>query len=472
MSGVISIKKAALINASAKYTNVIFQFVATAVLARLLSPECYGLIAVITVFSVFFTTFSDIGLSSGVVQNKALSKLDVDNIFSFSFYLSLFLGVLFALASYPIAWFYEDDVYVPIGLLMSVSLFFNALSMIPNACLMREKRFKMIGLRTVCASLVSYGIAIFLAFQGYEYYSLVIQSIIFSLITFFWNVYVTQLSFIFKFDFTSVKKIIGYSSFNFGYDFLNYFVRNVDSLLTGKLMGKAMLGYYHKAYSLMLYPVMYLTFAIVPVLHPILSDHQDDREYIWSKYLQVVKCLSLVGMFVSFFCFIAADEIVNILYGPNWDAAIPCVKCLSFSIWFQMLSSSCDSIYKSIGKSKLLFNTALVFVAVQLVIIVLGALSCDLKILSMSVATAFILKFFISTFSLSKYGFNKNILELYFFVLPEFVVYLFSFLVMTFCLHFSFDNMFLSFVYKFIMSLIMFAVGYFVFNQYSYLKKK
>ena len=82
MNATLSLKKAAIINAAAKYSNVVFQLIATAILARILSPEDYGIVAVVMVFSTFFKLFADMGFSAGVIQNKDLTDDDINNIFS------------------------------------------------------------------------------------------------------------------------------------------------------------------------------------------------------------------------------------------------------------------------------------------------------------------------------------------------------------------------------------------------------
>ena len=120
-------------------------------------------------------------------------------------------------------------------------------------------------------------------------------------------------------------------------------------------MGDEKLAYYSKGYTLMLYPIQNLTFVISPVLHPILSDHQNDKNYIYNKYIKVTKLLSLLGVFISAFCFSASREIVLIMYGNQWENAVLCFKILSLSVFSQIVSSTAGSIFQSLGKTKLMF---------------------------------------------------------------------------------------------------------------------
>ena len=85
----MNLKKAAAINAAGKYSTVIIQLIVTAILSRLLSPEDYGVVAVVTVFSTFFAALSSMGFGTAIIQNKTLTKTDIDNIFSFILYMSI-----------------------------------------------------------------------------------------------------------------------------------------------------------------------------------------------------------------------------------------------------------------------------------------------------------------------------------------------------------------------------------------------
>ena len=267
-------KKAVLINAAGKYLKILLSIVVSAILARILSAEDYGIIAIITVFSTFFTTLSDMGFGAAIIQNKDLNEDDIDNIYSFTVYMSVLFMIIFAICSFPIALFYSDPVYIPLGILLSVSLLFNALNMIPNGILNREKKFVSIAVRTVAVYVGAAVITIVLALMGLRYYALVVQAILTALFTFIWNFATTRPHFHVRFDINSIKKVINYSGYQFAFNMVNYFSRNLDSLLTGKFMGSAELGYYNKPYNLMLYPVNNLTGVISPVLHPILSDYQ------------------------------------------------------------------------------------------------------------------------------------------------------------------------------------------------------
>ena len=174
----MNLKKAAIINAIGKYSVIIMQLVVTAILSRILSAEDYGVIAVVTVFSTFFSTLSNMGFGTAIIQKKELNQTDIDNIYSFTVYLSIVLTFIFAMFSFVIAWFYKDGLYIPVTMLLSISLFFNAMNMVPSGILNREKRFIVIAVRTIIVYFCAGIIAIIFAELGFRYYALIFQNIL------------------------------------------------------------------------------------------------------------------------------------------------------------------------------------------------------------------------------------------------------------------------------------------------------
>ena len=163
----------------------------------------------------------------------------MSNIFTFNLYVAVGAFNNFMI-SVPLSKFYGNSVYIPIGCLLSVSLFFSTMNMVPNALLMKEKKFVRIGLRMI-TTIRGSGIAIVLAKLGLKYYALAAQSIIQVMVNFIWNYSSTRIKLRIKCDFGSVKKIFSFSSYQFAFNVFNYFARNADNLLVAKFSGDTQL---------------------------------------------------------------------------------------------------------------------------------------------------------------------------------------------------------------------------------------
>lgn len=467
----ISIKKAAIINGIGKYSKIFLSIIVNAILARLLSPGDYGIVAVVTVFSTFFSTLADMGFGVAIVQNKKLTSNDINNIFSFTIYISLILMVLFSLLAVPISKFYHNNVYVSLTLLLSISLLFDAMNMVPNGILNKNKEFMVIAVRTVVVYLLASVLTVILAMNGFRYYSLVIQAIVTSIFTFLWNYIDTHPKFKLRFQFSSVKKVLSYSSYQFAFNFVNYFARNLDNLLTGKFMGDVQLGYYNKAYDLMLYPVNNLTGIVSPVLHPILSDFQDNLKVIYEKYLKVFKILFCLSAFAAPFCFLSSKEIITIMYGSNWKSSIICFQILSIAIVPQMLNSSAGGVFQAIGNTRLLFWNSCINTGITVIAILIGIFwGKSIVALSGAIAIAYICHFFTAYFMLIKLGFGYKMSMFFGNILPDLIILLgMEIAVSAYRLNIS--NTFISLVVKGLYLLVIFVVLLVVTGEYKLIKK-
>jgi PST family polysaccharide transporter len=464
----ISIKKAAFLNAGAKYSNVIIQLIYNGILSRILTPEEFGIIAVINVFIVFFQLFADMGFGTAVVQDKSLTDDQTNDIFSFTIYLGIVLMLLFSALSFPIAAIYGDRIYVRLGLVLSLSLLFNAFNMIPNAILLKEKRFVAIAIRTVVVSIASCVLTIFFAKAGLGVYALAIYSVIHALSLFIWNEISAKCKFRICFRIGSIKKVWGYSMFQFGAQTLNYFNRNLDNLLIGKYFSATDLGYYNKAYTLTRYPVTYLPGVITPVMHPILSDHQNDKEYIYRCYLRILKFLSLLGCFGAMLCFFAGKEIILIAFGKQWESSVLPFQIMSLSLWMQILTNTTAPVYQSIGNTKLLFRSTVYNTILIISSIIIGVLMGSIVTVSICVSIGYILNFILSFGILVRIAFKKKLLDFAQCFWQEFVFFAVM-LIIAIIWPFEIENLILSFAAKTIVFILVYCLLLVITRQHKVL---
>ena len=255
-----SLKKGLAINFVAKYSNIIIQILINSVLARLLTPSEYGIISVVTIFIAFFNMLGDMGIGPAIIQYKDLDEDDISSIFIFTFFMGIFLSIIFFAFSYFIAYIYNSNIYIPIGHLLCFVIILNVLCIVPNNLLLKTKQFKIVGISALVSNIISGGITIVLAYLGFSYYALVFNSIIQALINFLILFHFSKVKIkIKRYSMQPIKRISNFSIYQFLFNFINYFSRNFDNLLVGKYIGINQLGYYDKAYKLMLYPVQNLT---------------------------------------------------------------------------------------------------------------------------------------------------------------------------------------------------------------------
>ena len=339
----------------AKYSRILVQLVVTTILARLLTPSDYGIVAIATVFIAFFNILSDIGIGPAIIQFKELTQKDLSNIFSVTAYLGVFMGSLFFMGAEIIAKYYDSPTLVPVCRLLSLSILFHCLNIVPLNIQYKNKRFRLTATVALSVQICSAIIAIVLAWINFGVYALVLQQILSAALIFGIYFFHEKLSFIVKVDFEPLKKILSFSVYQFLFNIINYFARNLDKLLVGRYIGLAPLGQYEKSYRTMMLPLQNITFVITPVMQPVFSEMQNNLQLMAEKYKKVFSLLCYIGFPLSIFLSFSGKEIVLLLFGDQWvDAVLP-FRILALSVGFQILNGMTGSIYQSANATKQLF---------------------------------------------------------------------------------------------------------------------
>lgn len=341
--------------AVSKYSGIFIGLIINAVLARLLSPDDYGVIGLATVFSVFFGLFSSMGIAPAVIQNQDLSQKDIADIFGFTFWLGIVLGGLFFLSSGWIADFYDNQILKSVCQWLSLSLFLGTLGMIPEALLSKKKMFKFLAVRNITFQIIGGIISIILALRGLGVYTLVISPLFTTTMNFVVNAYNVRQSFHLFPNLVSIRKILSFSAFQFLFSFVNYLGNNLGSLIIGKALSITAIGYYNKATSVVSLPVSNINGVISPVLFPYLVDLQNDIPKMFAVTHKINLLLLTVAFPIAAVLCMCADEIVLVLYGTQWLTIVPCFELLTVTAAMQIASVCSTSCLLALGRTKVLF---------------------------------------------------------------------------------------------------------------------
>lgn len=398
---------AALFQFGSKYISMGAQVVITAVLARLIAPTDFGLVAIVTVFTALFSLFSDMGIGNAIVQYQNLTEEDYGALFGFSLAMAVGLTAGFCAISPLIAMFYSDSRLIGLCCVASPTLLFSTLNMVPNGLMLKGRRFDLIGIRLVVATIVSGAVAIAMALAGWGAVALVLQTAMSSLVVLVWNLVSRPIRHISLHFMAPLRKVFSYSAYQFGFTLINYFSRNLDNMLVGRFLGNDQLGYYDKAYKLTTYPMSAFSSVIGSVIQPYMAEHQDEPDVIFDCFMKVYKLISLVGVMVATVCFCASAEIVEVLYGPGWEPAVPVFAVLSISVYFQMMGNPSGAFFQSLGRTDYMFRVGLINTALTVVGLCTGLAGGSILTVAYGVGTAFCLHIVSIIYYLVWRGFGK-----------------------------------------------------------------
>lgn len=414
-----SIKSASAAQLGSKVISVVVQLLITMILARLLTPEEYGIVAVLTAISSVFTLLGDAGISTAIAQSQDLDEEDYSLLLFLSLLVGIVLTAVFCLLSAVVAWFYGDGIYFPLGCVMSLTVLFNALNMVPNGVLVKERKFKLIALRLVVCTVVVGVVAVLLAFVGFGCYAIVLNTVLTSLFVLIWNLCGTKIKMVFG-DVRGVwGKIGSFTLFNLGSGLVGWIANNLDSLVVGKLFGAAELGYYNKAYSLYAYPLNILAAPITSTLLPFLAPLRGDKVALEKRYTGVFRKLSFISALCTAGMHVCAAELILIMFGDAWAEAIPMMSILAFAVYSRGINGSFGALMCAVGRADLLMRSTTLNTILTVAAICLGGASGDILVLCACVAIAYNLEVLIPSYLCAKHCLNTSLAGFFSRMLPD-----------------------------------------------------
>ncbi|WKV11357.1 lipopolysaccharide biosynthesis protein [Marivirga harenae] len=354
--------------------SVLSQFTFGIWLARLLGPEVYGTVAMITIFSGLAQMLLNFGFSAALIQKKNVSNIDYSTVFWFNLFISLLIYLLFYFASGYIAVFYdlpELELYTKV---IAIQFLLSVFAITQDVQLTKRVDFKTKAFNNVLSSLLSYIVAIFLAYNGFGVWALICQIILTRIIIIILLYIEVSFTPLFKFSLVSFKEMLLFGSAITGESFLNYFSRNFDNFLIAKFAGEDVLGAYSKAYGLVLFPIKNLSNVVKNVLFPSFSLMQSNIKEIKNYYLKVTSFIAYIVFPLMGLVALLAEEIVLILYGVKWVKMIPFLEIFAWLGAVQAIITINGTIYLSQGKANIAFMIT-VFTSIVLALsIIIGFL--------------------------------------------------------------------------------------------------
>lgn len=350
----------------------VMQLGSTAILARLLTPADFGLLAMVMVVTGFVSMFRDAGLSMATIQKSAINQEQVSALFWINLGISFFLGVIVFVLAPAVAWFYKEPRLFGITAAISITFIFGGAAVQHQALLRRQMRYSQLAIVDIAAMMLGITTAIFMAIKGYGYWALVGQAIVVPVTScaILWLLSGWKPSSPKRAD--GVGSMLKFGGFLTGFNTINYFARNADNMLIGWWYGSAALGLYSKAYSLLLIPVRQLNAPLGAVVAPSLSRLNDDPKRFRSAALRLFRLVASFSSPIAAFLAVFAEEIVILVLGSQWLDAVPIFQWLSIVSLTQMILNQSGNIFTAQGRTDLLFKCGLINSTLACIAIVAG----------------------------------------------------------------------------------------------------
>lgn len=332
--------KGALWTGLEKLFRQIAQFAIGIVLARLLQPEDYGVIGMLTVFLAIAQTFTDSGMGSALIQKQDKTEKDYCTVFYFNVIVAIILYIVISLCSPLIADFYHMPILEEVTPYVALSLVINAIYYVHLTRLSVELKFKEQSIISVLSTIFSGLTGIVLAYNGLGVWALVFQTLssacLSAILFWYYSKWCPKLIFSKK----SFNQLFGFGSKLLGSGLINTIYGNMYALVIGRTFSPADVGYYNRARNYGLLPLNTINDMSIKVTYPILSTIQDDDERLINVYKKLLR-LPLFFLYPILMGLAAtAEPLIEIMIGSKWLPCVPILQILCFGYMFTPLTST------------------------------------------------------------------------------------------------------------------------------------
>ena len=330
------------------------------ILARILIPEDFGLISMVTAITAIAERFKDFGLSTATVQKKDITREQVSKLFWINAATGLCLTVLISVMSFLIARFFHEERVIYITIAIATGFLWSGLTIQHQAILQRQMKYAAIGGIQIGATVISVGIAIILAVEGYGYWALVwrevLRNVFIALGAWMWCPWTPCV----PRKHLNIDHLIRFGRDITGFNIIVFLAANFDQILIGKVFGAAQLGIYRQAYQLIYWPIMQLLVPVSRVAEATLSFLQDDAERYRTCFSKLLTAVNFITMPLTLFSVVYSQQIVLVVLGEKWIEAAPIFRILAIAAFIAPASDSTGFLLVTCGKTKRYLNLGLV----------------------------------------------------------------------------------------------------------------
>ncbi|MFM9853412.1 MAG: lipopolysaccharide biosynthesis protein [Sphingomonadaceae bacterium] len=340
--------------------RLIVQMAGTVILARLLTPADFGLIAMAATVTAFIGMFTDMGLSTATIQRSVVSQQLVSTLFFINLAAGFMLMIIAVIAAPVAAWIFDDPRVLVLVICLAAAIPISAAAAQHNALLVRAMRWIPIQIIAVVGQLAGLATGVLMAWWAEAgYWAIIGQTLVAASTSFALSWYFCAWRPSWMLNWHNARAEIGFGAHLSGFNFLNYFHRQFDNVLIGWRWGAVELGYYSRAYNLLTLPIGMVNGAMSQIAVPLLSKLKESPEEWNRAYLQMSTITAYAGIGICTILLVSGRPLISILLGDQWGAVADIFAYLSISSILATGGNSCGWVFVSLGKSREYFRWAL-----------------------------------------------------------------------------------------------------------------
>ena len=351
--------------------------VVSIVLARILIPEDYSIVGIVTIFFAFCNVFISGGLNSALIQKKDADEDDYSTIFWVNMIIAVVLYIVMYIAAPVIASVYQQDLLVPVIRVMGLTFFINGIKAVLTAYTSSTFQFKKFFFSTLAGTIISAFVGIGMAVAGFGAWALVAQqmsnSFIDTVILFITTKFHVKLVLSWK----KLKELWKFGSKIFIASIISVIYDQINPLIVGLRFTSADLAFYTKGRSFPMLLNDTITGSLSAVLFPVISKKQDDKESVRSMTRRYIGIASYVVFPIMLGFFAVAENFVKVVLTDKWLFAVPYIQIFSFSYMFNIIQTGNLEAIKAIGRSDIILKLEIIKKSLYFTVIFLFVMLTD-----------------------------------------------------------------------------------------------
>lgn len=308
------------------------QFLLSLIIARLVTPSEYGLIAMLTIFMALAQTMIDSGFGNSLIQKKDRNQVDYSTIFFFNLSISIILYIILFCAAPSIARFYNQPELIILTRWIALNLIIMGLSIIQRTRLTIQLDFKLQARLSIVSVIAGGTVGIILALRNYGVWALVFQTLTNNVIQtiLLWIFAKWKPSLIYSWE--SFKTLFNFGSKLLLSGLIQTIFLNMYSMIIGKFYNSQDTGLYNRAYTISQYPSANLTQIITRVIYPLQCSHQTEKVWLESSFIQYIKLATFIIFPILAFIAVTSEVLVELILTDSWIKCAPLVSilCLAY----------------------------------------------------------------------------------------------------------------------------------------------
>ncbi len=382
----------------------ILNFSTKIVLARLLAPEDFGLLAIGLLAINTIGLFRDFGVGASIIYLKDDSKdrIVANTAFIMLPIVAIILFVLAYLFAPYIALFYNTTLIEPIIKVLALTFVISSFGTVPSILLEKELEFKKKVLPETVPILGYACVTIVLAINGYGVWSLVYGQIVSTVLNVILLWIISDWKPTFHFDRTTAMEMFGYGKNIIAASVVIFGITNFDNAVIGRILGMEALGFYAIAYTISNLPATQITHLVGRVMFPTYSKLQDNKEALGRAYLKTFRMVSMLSIPTSLGILIIAPDFIEIVLKEKWMPAVPALQVLCIFGLSRSIAATTGSIFQATGRPDILFKTSLLQLIITVFLIFLLIDPYGIVGVSWAVTIPIIIQSILQTYIVSK----------------------------------------------------------------------